>query len=93
MTSARSSGTNNSWRVKWSAGTGTPILGDLSYPPSPVKLSGWRHPNQPAPMLGEHTTEVLMKKLNYSPESIDDLAARGVVHTGPDDGGGSYAHG
>lgn len=70
-----------------------PVLGDLSYPPSPVKLSGWRHPNQPAPMLGEHTTEVLMKKLDYSPESIDDLAARGVVHTGPGSGGGSQAHG
>ena len=68
-----------------------PVLGDLSYLTSPVKLSRWRHPNQPAPMLGEHTAEVLMKKMNYSPEAIEGLVDQGVVRTGGDHEGVSGA--
>ncbi|MDE0234605.1 MAG: CoA transferase, partial [bacterium] len=64
-----------------------PVLGDLSYLTSPVKLSRWRHPNQSAPMLGEHTAEVLMKKMNYSPEAIEGLVDQGVVHTAGDHDG------
>ncbi len=59
-----------------------PALGDFSYPPSPMKLSEWRPPKQPAPMLGEHTTELLMKRLNYSSEAIDELVQHGIVQTG-----------
>ena len=59
-----------------------PALGDFSYPPSPMKLSEWRPPKQPAPMLGEHTTELLMKRLNYSSEAIDKLVQHGIVQTG-----------
>ncbi len=65
-----------------------PALGDLSYPPNPMKLSEWRHPKQPAPMLGEHTTEVLMKRLNYSSEAIDELVHHGIVQTGSAHDGG-----
>lgn len=59
-----------------------PTLGEISYPPSPMKWSGWRHPNQPAPLLGGHTVEVLTEKLACSPESIRDLVERGVVGAG-----------
>ena len=65
-----------------------PALGDFSYPPSPMKLSEWRPPKQPAPMLGEHTTEVLMKRLNYSSEAIDELVQHGIVQTGSAHDGG-----
>ena len=59
-----------------------PDLGDISYPPSPMKWSGWRHPTEPAPLLGEHTAEVLMAKLAYSADAVGDLQDRGVVRTG-----------
>ena len=66
-----------------------PDLGDVSYPASPVKLSGWDSPGRPAPMLGEHTREVLEERLGYSEEAIGALAAGGVVGTGPGSGRGS----
>ena len=60
-----------------------PSLGDVSYLPSPIKLTGWDLPGLPAPMLGEHTVEVLRNKLAYSDETIGGLVERGVVGTGP----------
>lgn len=67
---------------------GHPSLGDLSYPPSPMKISEWSYPNQPAPMLGQHTAEVLLEKLAYSTEAIEELVARRIVQTGPSQGEG-----
>ena len=67
---------------------GHPSLGDLSYPPSPMKISEWSYPNQPAPMLGQHTAEVLLEKLAYSAEAIEELVARRIVQTGPSQGEG-----
>ncbi len=66
-----------------------PDLGEVSYPPSPMRLTGWEFPNLPAPRLGEHTIEVLSDKLSYSAETIGGLVTRGVVGTGSDGGGGS----
>lgn len=59
-----------------------PDLGDVSYPASPVKLSGWACPGRPAPMLGEHTREVLEDRLGYSEEAIGALVAAGVIGVG-----------
>ena len=59
-----------------------PVLGDISYPPSPMKFSGWRYPARPAPLLGEHTAQVLTERLGLPAAAVDDLAARGVVGTG-----------
>ncbi|MDE0376114.1 MAG: CoA transferase [bacterium] len=59
-----------------------PGLGDVSYPASPVKLSGWTSPGRPAPMLGEHTREVLEDRLGYSQEAIGALADGGVIGVG-----------
>ena len=59
-----------------------PSLGEILYPPSPMKWSEWQYPTEPAPMLGEHTAEVLAAKLAYSVETIGDLEDRGVVRTG-----------
>ena len=46
-----------------------------------MKFSDWEFPNRPAPMLGEHTREVLSTRLGYSAEDIDRLTAGGVVKT------------
>ena len=51
--------------------------------PAPIRLTDWDFPGLPAPMLGEHTVEVLRTKLDYSNETIGGLVDRGVVGTGP----------
>ena len=58
-----------------------PTVGDVRYPPSPMKISDWQFPNRPAPMLGEHTREILSTLLGYSAGDIDRLVAGGVVKT------------
>ena len=61
-----------------------PTLGAIRYSPSPMKFSDWEFPNRPAPMLGEHTREVLSERLGFSSEDIDRLTAGGVVKTWPE---------
>ncbi|MGI9605473.1 MAG: CaiB/BaiF CoA transferase family protein [Acidimicrobiales bacterium] len=56
-----------------------PTIGDVSYQPSPMKIDGYRFPNRHAPMLGEHTREVLAERLGYEDSRIDELASAGVV--------------
>lgn len=61
-----------------------PTLGPIRYSPSPMKFSDWEFPNRPAPMLGEHTREVLSRRLGFSAGDIDRLRAGGVVKTWPE---------
>jgi len=61
-----------------------PTLGAIRYSPSPMKFSDWEFPNRPAPMLGEHTREVLSNRLGFSSDHIDRLTAGGVVKTWPE---------
>jgi crotonobetainyl-CoA:carnitine CoA-transferase CaiB-like acyl-CoA transferase len=56
-----------------------PTLGTIRYPPSPMKYSDWDFPNLPAPMLGQHTEEVLSSRLGYPQEEIERLVSEGVV--------------
>ncbi len=56
-----------------------PTLGEIRYPPSPVKWSDWDSPNQPAPMLGEHTVEVLESRLGMTEDEVMALADSGAV--------------
>jgi crotonobetainyl-CoA:carnitine CoA-transferase CaiB-like acyl-CoA transferase len=49
-----------------------------------MKFSDWEFPNRPAPMLGEHTREVLSNRLGFSSDDIDRLTAGGVVKTWPE---------
>lgn len=58
-----------------------PTLGEIRYQPSPMKLSDWVFPNRHAPMLGEHTVEVLADRLGYTVDEIGALADSGVVTT------------
>jgi len=56
-----------------------PILGEVRYPPSPIKFGDDHDSSLPAPMLGEHTLEVLSARLGYDEGGLRELAAQGVV--------------
>ncbi|MFN8557797.1 MAG: CoA transferase [Dehalococcoidia bacterium] len=57
-----------------------PTTGPLPYPGEPVRLSGtaWAV-RRPAPLLGQHTDEVLTAELGLSAEEIGRLRADGVI--------------
>ncbi|CAB3867611.1 CaiB/BaiF CoA transferase family protein [Achromobacter piechaudii] len=56
-----------------------PVLGPLKTVSQPIRFDGDRAPVRgPAPMLGEHTEQVLVE-LGMGSEEIRELAARGVV--------------
>ena len=62
-----------------------PAAGRIPHLSRPFKLSrtpGWTP--RPAPMLGEHTTEVLRDVAGLSESEIADLAALGVTRNVPD---------
>ena len=61
-----------------------PTLGDIRYPPSPIKFSEWESPNLPAPMLGQHTVEVLTGRLGLEEAEVRVLADEGVVKLWPE---------
>jgi crotonobetainyl-CoA:carnitine CoA-transferase CaiB-like acyl-CoA transferase len=61
-----------------------PTLGDIRYPPSPIKFSDWESPNLPAPMLGQHTIEVLTGRLGLDEAEVRRLADDGVVRVWPE---------
>ena len=56
-----------------------PTIGEVRYPPSPVKFSGWENSKDPAPMLGEHTATVLAARLGLDETEISRLADQGVI--------------
>ncbi len=56
-----------------------PTVGEVRYQPSPMKLSDWEFPSRPAPMLGEHTAEVLRELLGLDDGAITALATDGVL--------------
>jgi CoA:oxalate CoA-transferase len=58
-----------------------PVVGKMQVSASPLKLS--ETPGEvyaPAPMLGQHTEEVLRELLGYSTDVINQLRADGVVN-------------
>ena len=61
-----------------------PTLGEVRYPPSPVKFSDWESPNESAPMLGQHTVEVLTQRLDFDESDVRNLADEGVVKLWPE---------
>ena len=60
-----------------------PTLGPIRYTPSPMKFSDWTFPNHPAPMLGEHTAEIL-GRLGYRANDVGRLVDEGVAKVWPD---------
>jgi len=61
-----------------------PTLGEIRYPPTPIKWSDWESPNEPAPMLGQHTVEVLTVRLGLDESEVRKLAEEGVVKVWPE---------
>lgn len=61
-----------------------PTVGEVKYPPSPVKFDGWENRRVPAPMLGEHTATVLSSRLGLDETEITSLASSGVVAVWPE---------
>lgn len=56
-----------------------PVLGPISFSPSPMKFSDWSFPNESAPMLGEHTFEVLEDRLGIDIDDLKSLQSDGIV--------------
>ncbi|SVB62984.1 uncharacterized protein METZ01_LOCUS215838, partial [marine metagenome] len=57
-----------------------PDVGSYQFARTPVHLSAAPEiPTEPAPDLGEHTTEILSSMLNYSKEKIKDLEKNEII--------------
>lgn len=56
-----------------------PERGDWDFPAPPVRMSASNVDLQPAPLLGQHTDEVLGEKLGLDAEAIRCLHERGIV--------------
>jgi formyl-CoA transferase len=57
-----------------------PTIGNLKLVASPMRLS--KTPTEvrlPPPLLGQHTDEVLIERLNLNVEEIDALRSKGVI--------------
>ena len=56
-----------------------PVAGALEYPGLPVRFTATPGELRPAPLLGQHTSEVLTSRLGYAPEEVAILRQRNVV--------------
>lgn len=67
-----------------------PALGQIRTLGAPFKLpESPGGPVRPAPLLGQHNTEVLQGQLGLGAAAVADLQSSGVVGNGPDGGGGT----
>ena len=56
-----------------------PVAGSFEYPGLPVRFKGTPGEMRPAPLLGQHTFEVLTERLGHTPEEVAILGQRGVI--------------
>lgn len=56
-----------------------PVAGELRYPRAPIQMSGTPAVTERAPLLGEHTHEVLAGLLGLSKEELDVLHGNQVI--------------
>ena len=57
-----------------------PETGSVKYPGFPFKLHATPNPERVrAPLLGEHTNDILQNELKYSNDEIQALQAQGVI--------------
>ena len=56
-----------------------PTLGQIRYQASPMQFDDWTFPNESAPVLGQHTAEVLVGRLGYDESGVARLAAAGAI--------------
>jgi crotonobetainyl-CoA:carnitine CoA-transferase CaiB-like acyl-CoA transferase len=57
-----------------------PEVGEVRLPGNPIKFEGVRKiESTPAPLLGEHTDQILRSWLNFDQIEIDELRDKDVV--------------
>ena len=57
-----------------------PVVGRAQYPGMAVRLPGEAITGtQPAPLLGQHNTEIFGRELGYPPEDLVALRQHGVI--------------
>jgi formyl-CoA transferase len=56
-----------------------PTRGDFTMPGSPIQLSESPREYTPAPLLGQHTDEILASWLGYDKAQVEQLRAQGIV--------------
>ncbi|MPZ22254.1 MAG: formyl-CoA transferase [Dehalococcoidia bacterium] len=56
-----------------------PTYGEQTMPASPIRMSASQVPMQRAPLLGEHTHELLERELDLSTAEVEQLRAEGVI--------------
>jgi crotonobetainyl-CoA:carnitine CoA-transferase CaiB-like acyl-CoA transferase len=56
-----------------------PRMGQLVLPTTPIKLPGQTYELKPAPLLGEHTDEVLLALPGYDAARLAALRERGAI--------------
>ncbi len=57
-----------------------PVLGEFNVPGFPMKFSQTTAMEDlPAPFLGQHNAEVLMKRLHYTADQVAVLEAQGIL--------------
>lgn len=57
-----------------------PVLGTVRLVGPPFKMSGDLEPvRKPAPLLGEHSAEILRERFGYTDENVSELREKGVV--------------
>jgi crotonobetainyl-CoA:carnitine CoA-transferase CaiB-like acyl-CoA transferase len=54
-------------------------IGEMTVLGSPIRVEGSRNLYGPAPMLGEHTVEILSSLLQMDNDKINDLKHRGII--------------
>jgi crotonobetainyl-CoA:carnitine CoA-transferase CaiB-like acyl-CoA transferase len=62
-----------------------PDNGTLTYPGFPIHYGETQVELRPAPLLGQHNTEILTTLLGYRPEDVARLESEGVLATRPPD--------
>ena len=63
-----------------------PTAGKIGMAVTPLLAMNAGRESRPAPLLGQHTREVLRDMGDYSTEAINALLAQGVIFDGESDG-------
>ncbi len=66
-----------------------PVVGEFQLLGPPIHLSEPQVELRRAPLLGEHTREVLEGELGLAPAELAELARRGVIEEAP---AGAHSH-
>jgi crotonobetainyl-CoA:carnitine CoA-transferase CaiB-like acyl-CoA transferase len=56
-----------------------PLAGRFEHPPLPFKMLGTPGEQRHAPLLGQHTSQILRERLGYTPEEVVILRQRNVI--------------